>query len=118
MSQQTGSAFRRTAWSSGPSVASWDSAAVCCRRWRRRGRPRSRGAGSQGQAGTLGDALLDQWPTYLVYVFGFVQMFGGWAASRRLGAMLARADHYVLLMTMLALMSFVLTPFTFAVLGD
>jgi uncharacterized membrane protein len=72
----------------------------------------------QGPAGTLGDALLDQWPTYLVYAFGFVQMFGGWAASRRLGAMLARADHYVLLMTMLALMSFVLTPFTFAVLGD
>ena len=67
--------------------------------------------------GHLGHVLLDQWPTYLVYALGFIQMIGGWAASRRLGSMLARADHYVLLMTMLALMSFVLTPFTFAVLG-
>jgi uncharacterized membrane protein len=70
------------------------------------------------EAGHLGQALLDQWPNYLIYGLGFVQMIGGWAASRRLGSLLARADHYVLLMTMLALMSFVLTPFTFAVLGD
>jgi uncharacterized membrane protein len=69
------------------------------------------------ERGNLGHVLLDQWPTYLVYALGFIQMIGGWAASRRLGSMLARADHYVLLMTMLALMSFVLTPFTFAVLG-
>jgi len=69
------------------------------------------------EPGNLGHVLLDQWPTYLVYALGFIQMIGGWAASRRLGSMLARADHYVLLMTMLALMSFVLTPFTFAVLG-
>lgn len=70
------------------------------------------------EAGHLGQALVDQWPNYLIYGLGFVQMIGGWAASRRLGSLLARADHYVLLMTMLALMSFVLTPFTFAVLGD
>jgi uncharacterized membrane protein len=69
------------------------------------------------EPGNLGHVLLHQWPTYLVYALGFIQMIGGWAASRRLGSMLARADHYVLLMTMLALMSFVLTPFTFAVLG-
>jgi uncharacterized membrane protein len=68
--------------------------------------------------GHLGHALLDQWPIYLVYALGFIQMIGGWAASRRLGSMLARADHYVVLMTMVALMSFVLTPFTFAVLSD
>jgi len=70
------------------------------------------------EAGHLGHALVEQWPNYLIYGLGFVQMIGGWAASRRLGSLLARADHYVLLMTMLALMSFVLTPFTFAVLGD
>ncbi len=70
------------------------------------------------EPGHLGHALLHQWPNYLIYGLGFVQMIGGWAASRRLGSLLARADHYVLLMTMLALMSFVLTPFTFAVLGD
>ena len=70
------------------------------------------------EAGQLGDALLDQWPTYLVYALGFIQMIGGWTASRRLGSLLARADHYVVLMTMLALMSFVLTPFPFAVLSD
>lgn len=70
------------------------------------------------EPGHLGQALLDQWPTYLIYALGFVQMIGGWAASRRLGSLLAKVDHYVLLMTMLALMSFVLTPFTFAVLGD
>jgi len=70
------------------------------------------------EPGRLGDALLDQWPTYLVYALGFIQMIGGWTASRRLGSLLARADHYVVLMTMLALMSFVLTPFTFAVLSD
>lgn len=68
--------------------------------------------------GRLGHALLDQWPTYLVYALGFIQMIGGWSASRRLGSLLERADHYVLLMTMTALMSFVLTPFTFAVLSD
>ena len=70
------------------------------------------------EPGQLGEALLDQWPTYLVYALGFIQMIGGWTASRRLGSLLARADHYVVLMTMLALMSFVLTPFTFAVLSD
>jgi uncharacterized membrane protein len=70
------------------------------------------------ERGHLGHALLDQWPIYLVYALGFIQMIGGWAASRRLGSLLARADHYVLLMTMLALMAYVVTPFTFAVLGD
>jgi uncharacterized membrane protein len=68
--------------------------------------------------GRLGHALLHQWPTYLIYVLGFIQMIGGWAASRRIGSWLARADHYVLMMTMLSLMAFLLTPFTFAVLVD
>ena len=70
------------------------------------------------EPGRLGHALLHQWPAYLIYALGFVQMIGGWSASRRLGSLLARADHYVLLMSMLALMSFVVTPFTFAVLVD
>ena len=68
--------------------------------------------------GRLGHALLHQWPTYLIYGLGFIQMIGGWAASRRIGSWLERADHYVLMMTMLSLMAFLLTPFTFAVLVD
>jgi len=70
------------------------------------------------EPGRLGHALLHQWPTYLIYALGFIQMIGGWAASRRVGSWLARADHYVLMMTMLSLMAFVMTPFTFAVLVD
>ena len=42
------------------------------------------------ERGHLGHALLDQWPIYLVYALGFIQMIGGWAASRRSTARTSR----------------------------
>ena len=40
----------------------------------------------EAKNGHLAAALIDQWPTYLVYALGFLQIVGGWAVMRRVSA--------------------------------
>jgi uncharacterized membrane protein len=68
--------------------------------------------------GGLASALVDQWPTYLVYSLGFVQIVGGWGVLRRVSAWSRGLDHYAMLLVMLTTLTYSLQPFTFAVLGD
>jgi uncharacterized membrane protein len=68
--------------------------------------------------GRLAQALLDQWPQYLTYALGFVYIAGGWSVTRRLSAACWAMDHYAMLLAFLAQFSYILTPFTMAVLGD
>ena len=68
--------------------------------------------------GQLGQALLDQWPLYLIYTMGFIQIAGGWSVLRRLSAWTGHLDHYALSLAFAAQLGYVLTPFTMAVLAD
>ena len=68
--------------------------------------------------GQLGQALLDQWPLYLIYTLGFIQIAGGWSVLRRLSAWTGHLDHYTLSLAFAAQLGYVLTPFTMAVLAD
>lgn len=68
--------------------------------------------------GHLAEALLHQWPLYLIYTLGFVQIAGGWSVLRRLSAWSEHLDHYALALAFTAQLGYVLTPFTMAVLAD
>jgi uncharacterized membrane protein len=72
----------------------------------------------EAEAGHLAAALLDQWPTYLVYTLGFIQIVGGWGVLRRVSAWSRGLDHYAMLLVMVAMLTYSLQPFTFAVLAD
>jgi uncharacterized membrane protein len=68
--------------------------------------------------GGLGHALLNQWPLYLIYLLGFVQIAGGWSVLRRVSAWSTGLDHYALLLAFASQIGYILTPFTIAVLGE
>lgn len=68
--------------------------------------------------GQLGQALLDQWPAYLVYALGFVQIVGGWGVLRRVSAWCIGLDHYAMLLVMGAVLTFSLQPFVFGVMAE
>jgi uncharacterized membrane protein len=70
------------------------------------------------EEGQLGQALLDQWPTYLVYALGFVQIVGGWGVLRRVSAWSIGIDHYGMLLVMGAVLTFSLQPFVFGVMVE
>lgn len=72
----------------------------------------------EAEDGHLASALFDQWPTYLVYTLGFLQIVGGWGVLRRVSAWSKGLDHYAMLLVMVAMLSYSLQPFTFAVLAD
>lgn len=66
--------------------------------------------------GSFGSALADQWPSYAFYIFGFLQIAGGWSALRRLRSWSPLIDHWALLLTLIVVLTFALVPFTVAVL--
>ena len=68
--------------------------------------------------GHLAAALFDQWPTYLVYALGFIQIVGGWGVMRRISAWSRALDHYAMLLVMVTMLTYSLQPFTIAVLSD
>jgi uncharacterized membrane protein len=68
--------------------------------------------------GGLVQALLDQWPQYLTYALGFLYIAGGWSVTRRLSSACWAMDHYAMIFAFLAQFSYILTPFTMAVLGQ
>jgi uncharacterized membrane protein len=72
----------------------------------------------EAEAGHLASALIDQWPTYLVYALGFLQIVGGWGVLRRISAWSRGLDHYAMLLVMVTMLTYSLQPFTLAVLAD
>lgn len=68
--------------------------------------------------GQLGQALLDQWPSYLVYGLGFLQIVGGWAVLRRISAWCVGLDHYAMLLAMVTVLTFSLQPFVNGVMAE
>ena len=72
----------------------------------------------KAEHGHLAAALVDQWPIYLVYALGFIQIVAGWGVLRRLSAWSRGLDHYSMLLVMLTMLTYSLQPFTLAVLSD
>lgn len=72
----------------------------------------------EAEEGHLASALLDQWPTYLVYGLGFLQIVGGWGAFRRVSAWSRGIDHYGMLLAMVSVLTYSLQPFTLSVMAD
>jgi uncharacterized membrane protein len=70
------------------------------------------------EPGKLGSALIDQWPIYLVYALGFIQIVAGWGVLRRISAWSRGLDHYSMLLVMVTMLTYALQPFTLAVLSD
>ena len=70
------------------------------------------------EEGQLGQALLDQWPIYLVYALGFIQILGGWSVLRRVSAWSLGIDHYAMLLVMGAVLTFSIQPFVLGVLAE
>src|SRR4051794_6847696 len=54
----------------------------------------------EAEEGHLASALVDQWPIYLVYALGFVQMVAGWGVMRWISAWSRGLDHYSMLLVM------------------
>ena len=72
----------------------------------------------EAEDGHLASALVDQWPTYLVYALGFIQIVAGWGVLRRISAWSRGLDHYSMLLVMVTMLTYSLQPFTLAVLSD
>lgn len=68
--------------------------------------------------GHLASALIDQWPIYLVYALGFIQIVAGWGVLRRVSSWGRGLDHYSMLLVMVTMLTYSLQPFTLAVLSD
>jgi uncharacterized membrane protein len=71
----------------------------------------------EAEAGHLAAALIDQWPRYLVYALGFIQIVAGWGVLRRISAWSRGLDHYSMLLVMVTMLTYALQPFTLAVLS-
>jgi uncharacterized membrane protein len=72
----------------------------------------------EAEDGHLASALIDQWPIYLVYALGFIQIVAGWGVLRRISSWGRGLDHYSMLLVMVTMLSYSLQPFTLAVLSD
>jgi uncharacterized membrane protein len=67
--------------------------------------------------GRLGHELLDLWPKYLAYAFGFLQIAAAWLALRRISTTHSGIDHFGTLAVLVMLATTTLVPFTTGVLA-
>ena len=67
---------------------------------------------------SLGDALLQQWPTYAAYVLSFVTVLIMWTNHHKLFRLIRRSDHTFLVINGLLLMFITLVPFPTALLAE
>jgi uncharacterized membrane protein len=65
----------------------------------------------EGSHGSLLHALLHNWPHYAAYVVSFMTIGIIWINHHAMISRLARADHSILILNLLLLMSIVLLPF-------
>jgi uncharacterized membrane protein len=62
--------------------------------------------------GSLGHALVQQWPSYAAYVVSFVTIGIIWINHHAMIARLVEADHLVMMLNLLLLLSIGVLPFT------
>ena len=67
---------------------------------------------------SLGHELADQWPSYAAYVVSFLTIGVIWINHHAMIARLAQANHTVLALNLLLLMTIAVIPFTTALVAD
>lgn len=75
-------------------------------------------ASQLGEGGSLGAALLKQWPHYLAFVTSFVTIFAHWVNHHRVFSFIQRTDHPFLYWNGLLLLFVTFMPFPTALLAD
>lgn len=68
--------------------------------------------------GSLGNAILDLWPSYLAYVLSFLMIGIYWANHHSFFRFFKRTDHIFLMLNVFFLMCIAFLPFPTAVLAD
>ena len=71
-----------------------------------------------GGSESLGHALADQWPSYAAYVVSFLTIGIIWINHHAMIARVARANHSLLVLNLLLLMTVAILPFTTALVAD
>jgi uncharacterized membrane protein len=71
-----------------------------------------------GDAGNLGAALLDLWPSYFAYVFSFLMIGIYWANHHYIFHLYERSNHVFVLLNIFFLMCISFLPFPTAVLAE
>jgi uncharacterized membrane protein len=71
-----------------------------------------------GGSHSLGHELADQWPSYAAYVVSFLTIGIIWINHHAMVARLARANHTVLVLNLLLLMTVAIIPFSTALVAD
>jgi uncharacterized membrane protein len=70
------------------------------------------------QPGTLGHALLEQWPSYAAYVTSFLTIGVIWVNHHRMFKLIERVTHSFLMLNILFLMVVSFIPFPTALVAD
>lgn len=70
------------------------------------------------RVGSLGQALVRQWPVYVAFVVSFLQVGVVWANHHAMFHYIRRTDHRVLVYNLLLLMAVAVLPFTSALLAE
>jgi uncharacterized membrane protein len=70
------------------------------------------------QSGSLGAALLEQWPAYVAFTLSFLQVGVVWANHHTMFHYIERTDHKLLAYNLLLLLGVAVLPFTTAVLSE
>lgn len=70
------------------------------------------------RVGSLGEALLRQWPVYLAFVVSYLQVGVVWANHHAMFHYIGKSDHLVLVFNLLLLMCVAVLPFTSALLAE
>jgi uncharacterized membrane protein len=72
----------------------------------------------QHAEGQLGQALINQWPSYVAYVTSFLTIGVIWVNHHRMFKLIARTTHPFLMLNVLFLMVVVAVPFVTALVAD
>lgn len=70
------------------------------------------------RVGSLGQALVRQWPVYVAFVVSYLQVGVVWANHHAMFHYIRRTDHRVLVYNLLLLMAVAVLPFTSALLAE
>jgi TMEM175 potassium channel family protein len=72
---------------------------------------------SPAHAATLGHALANNWPNYVAYVISFITIGIIWINHHAMISRLSQADHSILMLNLLLLMSIGVLPFATALMS-
>lgn len=67
---------------------------------------------------SLAEALTEQWPSYLAFVVSFVFIGIAWAAHHNMFTYIQRADHLLLIVNLLFLLTIAVQPYSTALMAE